>query len=183
MVTEFVDQQRINLARNPILKPVGTQESNIEHEVTGPATTASICGKRRNLVVVADSHIEISGEQLPGEGLRVIDNRPHSIRLFPQWEKLFRRSIRVIRIGLGTRRHFPRWQEQVDSKAIKKHKNDVFRLYQIIDPDVDPAAPGGIKDDLRALVERLNFGARRVDLGATWSFILHWMAGDRSHLR
>lgn len=40
----------------------------------------------------------------------------------------------------------------VDSKSIRKHKNDVFRLYQIIDPDVDPAAPDKIKNDLRAFV-------------------------------
>lgn len=31
--------------------------------------------------------------------------------------------------------------EQIDSKTIKKHKNDVFRLYQILDPAIDPAAP------------------------------------------
>ena len=40
----------------------------------------------------------------------------------------------------------------VDSKSIRKHKNDVFRLYQIIDPDVDPAAPDKVKNDLRAFV-------------------------------
>lgn len=42
--------------------------------------------------------------------------------------------------------------ESVDSKSIKKHKNDVFRLYQIIDPDVDPAAPEIVKTDLRAFI-------------------------------
>jgi len=45
--------------------------------------------------------------------------------------------------------------EPVDSKAIKKHKNDVFRLYQIIDPDFDPGAPDEIKDDLRAFIEAM----------------------------
>lgn len=40
----------------------------------------------------------------------------------------------------------------VDSKSIRKNKNDVFRLYQIIDPDVDPAAPDKVKNDLRAFV-------------------------------
>jgi hypothetical protein len=42
--------------------------------------------------------------------------------------------------------------QTVDSNSIKKHKNDVFRLYQIIDPDVDPAAPDKVKNDLRAFV-------------------------------
>lgn len=30
--------------------------------------------------------------------------------------------------------------EKIDSKTIKKHKNDVFRLYQILDPASEPAA-------------------------------------------
>jgi hypothetical protein len=42
--------------------------------------------------------------------------------------------------------------ESVDSRSIKKHKNDVFRLYQIIDPDLDPAAPDKVKNDLRAFI-------------------------------
>jgi hypothetical protein len=42
--------------------------------------------------------------------------------------------------------------EPVDRRSIKKHKNDVFRLYQIIDPDVDPAAPDKVKNDLRAFL-------------------------------
>lgn len=42
--------------------------------------------------------------------------------------------------------------EPVDGKAIKKHKNDVFRLYQIIDPDLAPAVPESIKRDLRVFV-------------------------------
>lgn len=39
--------------------------------------------------------------------------------------------------------------ETVDSKSIKKHKNDVFRLYQILSPDFDGEVPDSIKDDLR----------------------------------
>ena len=42
--------------------------------------------------------------------------------------------------------------EAVDGRSIKKHKNDVFRLYQIIDPERDPAAPDKVKSDLREFI-------------------------------
>lgn len=45
--------------------------------------------------------------------------------------------------------------EMIDSKTIKKHKNDVFRLYQILDPTADPAAPEVIKNDLREFISRM----------------------------
>ncbi len=45
--------------------------------------------------------------------------------------------------------------EQIDSKTIKKHKNDVFRLYQILDPAIDPAAPDGVKNDIREFISRM----------------------------
>ena len=45
--------------------------------------------------------------------------------------------------------------EQIDSKTIKKHKNDVFRLYQILDPDNDPAAPDAIKNDIREFIAQM----------------------------
>jgi hypothetical protein len=45
--------------------------------------------------------------------------------------------------------------EQIDSKTIKKHKNDVFRLYQILDPASDPAAPEGVKNDIREFISRM----------------------------
>ena len=54
--------------------------------------------------------------------------------------------------------------EQVDSKVIKKHKNDVFRLYQILDPTVDPAAPDAIKAHLREFLARMK--GEEVDLKA-----------------
>jgi hypothetical protein len=54
--------------------------------------------------------------------------------------------------------------ETVDSKSIKKHKNDVFRLYQIINPDLDPRAPDRVKDDLRAFIAAV--AAEGVDLAA-----------------
>ncbi len=42
--------------------------------------------------------------------------------------------------------------EKIDSKMIKKHKNDVFRLFQILDPTTDPAAPAAIKKDLNDFI-------------------------------
>ena len=45
--------------------------------------------------------------------------------------------------------------EQIDSKTIKKHKNDVFRLYQILDPSNDPAAPEAVKKDIREFISRM----------------------------
>jgi hypothetical protein len=45
--------------------------------------------------------------------------------------------------------------EDVDSKSIKKHKNDVFRLYQILSPDFDGEVPDSIKDDLREFFSRM----------------------------
>ena len=45
--------------------------------------------------------------------------------------------------------------EQIDSKTIKKHKNDVFRLYQILDPDSDPAAPDAVKNDIREFIAQM----------------------------
>ncbi len=45
--------------------------------------------------------------------------------------------------------------ENIDSKVIKKHKNDVFRLYQIMSPDFDGEVPDSIKDDLREFFSRM----------------------------
>ncbi|MHC4872881.1 MAG: hypothetical protein ACYTFY_13650 [Planctomycetota bacterium] len=38
--------------------------------------------------------------------------------------------------------------ESVDSKDIKKHRNDIFRLYQILSPDFDEELPVVVRDDL-----------------------------------
>ncbi len=54
--------------------------------------------------------------------------------------------------------------EAVDSKSIRKHKNDVFRLYQIIDPDADFASPEKVKNDLRQFITAV--AAEGVDLAA-----------------
>lgn len=45
--------------------------------------------------------------------------------------------------------------EEIDSKDIKKHKNDVFRLYQIIEPDLIITIPEVIKEDLKQFFERI----------------------------
>jgi hypothetical protein len=38
--------------------------------------------------------------------------------------------------------------ENVDSRDIKKHKNDIFRLYTILDPTDKPLVQSNIKSDL-----------------------------------
>ena len=46
--------------------------------------------------------------------------------------------------------------EHVDSKNIKKHKNDVFRLTELIDSDVAIPAPAGALTDMREFYTRMN---------------------------
>lgn len=41
------------------------------------------------------------------------------------------------------------------SKDVKKHKNEVFRLYQIVNPDFDGEVPDIVKDDLRKFFSRM----------------------------
>ena len=43
--------------------------------------------------------------------------------------------------------------EQVDEKDIKKHKNDVFRLFQVIAPDTLMVLPDSVGDDLQRFLE------------------------------
>jgi hypothetical protein len=54
--------------------------------------------------------------------------------------------------------------EKIDSKTIKKHKNDVFRLYQILDPTTDPSAPEAVKKDMSEFIARLS--TEEIDLKA-----------------
>lgn len=42
---------------------------------------------------------------------------------------------------------------KVDERHIKKHKNDVFRLFQIIAPDIRMVLPGSMKDDLQRFLQ------------------------------
>ena len=45
--------------------------------------------------------------------------------------------------------------EHVDSKNIKKHKNDFFRLTELIDPTVKIATPSGVYEDMQKFVDRM----------------------------
>jgi hypothetical protein len=55
--------------------------------------------------------------------------------------------------------------ESVDGKDIRKHKNDVFRLYRIIDPMATISLPDSLGDDLRRFIESVTTEAL-VDLKA-----------------
>lgn len=46
--------------------------------------------------------------------------------------------------------------EHVDSKNIRKHKNDVFRLTELIDPDETITVPTGVLADLREFIRRMS---------------------------
>ncbi len=43
--------------------------------------------------------------------------------------------------------------ENVNKGDIKKHKNDIFRLFQIITPDTRMAPPDSVRDDLRRFLQ------------------------------
>ena len=45
--------------------------------------------------------------------------------------------------------------EHVDSKNIKKHKNDVFRLTELIDPTIKITAPQQVQTDIQEFVQRM----------------------------
>ena len=45
--------------------------------------------------------------------------------------------------------------EHVDSKNIKKHKNDVFRLTELLDPTVKIVTPSGVYEDMQKFVDRM----------------------------
>lgn len=45
--------------------------------------------------------------------------------------------------------------DAIDEKDIKKHKNDVFRLYQIVDPEQSIVLPASIKEDLRHFFDKI----------------------------
>lgn len=46
--------------------------------------------------------------------------------------------------------------ETVDSKSIRKHRNDVFRLFQMIDPDSKVEPPGPIAENIRSFLEHVS---------------------------
>ena len=43
-----------------------------------------------------------------------------------------------------------------DSKDIRKHRNDVFRLFRVIDPEFDAAIPPKVREDLTRFVEGIS---------------------------
>jgi len=54
--------------------------------------------------------------------------------------------------------------EEIDSRSIQKHKNDVFRLFQVIDPEADVQPPHRVTEDMRIFLEQV--AAEDVDLKA-----------------
>ena len=70
--------------------------------------------------------------------------------------------------------------EHVDSKSIKKHKNDVFRLTELIDPTVKIVAPSGVYEDIQKFVGRMrdeSVDVKQLGLvGRTKEQILHEIA-------
>lgn len=45
--------------------------------------------------------------------------------------------------------------EHIDSKNIKKHKNDVFRLTELIDPTIKVMTPQGVYRDIQDFVQKM----------------------------
>lgn len=45
--------------------------------------------------------------------------------------------------------------EAVDAKSVAKHKNDVFRLYRLLDPAINLIIPKAIRTDMEAFVEAM----------------------------
>ena len=54
--------------------------------------------------------------------------------------------------------------DDVDSRSIRKHRNDIFRLFQVIDPEFKIPPPPGIAEDMRRFLE--NMATEEVDLKA-----------------
>jgi hypothetical protein len=60
--------------------------------------------------------------------------------------------------------------EKIDRRKIKKHRNDVFRLFQVIDPEADLDPPAPIVEDMRTFLERVateNMDLNALGLGST----------------
>ena len=55
-------------------------------------------------------------------------------------------------LDLSKRKHLG---EDIDNKALRKHKNDVFRLYPILNPAFSGKIPDTIKCDLREFLARM----------------------------
>ncbi len=61
----------------------------------------------------------------------------------------------------------------VDSKNIRKHKNDVFRLFAIVDPDFAGPVPDQVKADVATFIEKMP--AEALDLKAMASEARRWI--------
>ena len=60
--------------------------------------------------------------------------------------------------------------ESVDSKDVRKHRNDVFRLTQLINPTEKITAPTGVCEDIRGFVGRMkeeNVDVKQLNLPGT----------------
>ena len=57
---------------------------------------------------------------------------------------------------------------QVDSKDIRKHKNDVFRLSVLLLPDVILALPGTVMNDLRAFLAKVDQPDKYIRVAAAY---------------
>lgn len=54
--------------------------------------------------------------------------------------------------------------EQIDEKKIRKHKNDVFRIFTILDQDIPMVVPASVREDMRNFIECM--ASEHVDLAA-----------------
>jgi hypothetical protein len=45
--------------------------------------------------------------------------------------------------------------EKVESRDIKKHKNDVFRLFRVIDPEKMPEVPAAVRTDMESFLDAM----------------------------
>ncbi|MCU0728194.1 MAG: hypothetical protein MUE73_20795 [Planctomycetes bacterium] len=54
--------------------------------------------------------------------------------------------------------------EEIDSRSIRKHRNDVFRLFQVIDPDAALRPPRRIVDDMSSFLKQVE--SEELDLRA-----------------
>lgn len=54
--------------------------------------------------------------------------------------------------------------QRVDNKDIRKHRNDVFRLYAVADPDYQGQPAASIRSDMKRFIERMR--SEEVDLKA-----------------
>ena len=54
--------------------------------------------------------------------------------------------------------------QRIDRKDIRKHRNDVFRLYAIVDPEYRPQPVASVRSDMKLFIERMR--TEDVDLKA-----------------